>query len=309
MTYKNLRRLKKKLYQKFYKGHLESESDKFHKLIPEKTKIERLATGFKFTEGPIWSKNGKYLLFSDIPQSKIYKLENNGNVNIFREQSNNSNGLTLDSKNQLICCEHGSRRVTRTEKNGSIRILADSFNGKKLNSPNDVVVSKNGLIYFTDPPFGIKKEQQELNHNGVYFINPETSEIKLLIDNFERPNGLAFSPDENYLYIDDSWQKNIRRFKVKEDGTLKDGKIFYEFKEKLPGSPDGMKVDIEGNIYCTGPGGISVIDPSGNLLGKIVLPEIPSNCAWGEKDNKTLFITAQTSVYKVKTQIPGYRIY
>ncbi len=306
---KKIKKLRKKIRKKFYKGHIEPKSDDFYKLIPKNTKIKRIATGFKFTEGPIWFNDGEFLLFSDIPGNKIYKLSKNKELTVFRESSNNSNGLTLDEKGRLIACEHGSRRVTRTEKDGSTTVLADSFDGKKLNSPNDVVVNINGLIYFTDPPFGIKKEVQELKFSGVYLLNLETRELKLLVDDFERPNGLAFSPDEKHLYINDSWQKCIRRFNVEENGELTNGTIFYEFTEKLPGNPDGMKVDIEGNIYCTGPGGISVISPSGNLLGKIVLPEIPSNCAWGKEDNKTFFITAQTSVYKLKVNIPGYKPY
>lgn len=305
--FKKIKKLKISIHKRFYKGHLESKSDKFYKLISKKTKIHKMASGFKFTEGPIWFEDGEFLLFSDIPASKIYKLGKYEKISVFRDLSNNSNGLTIDSEGCLIACEHGRRQVTRTEKDGSITVLADSFKGKKLNSPNDVVTSKKGLIYFTDPPFGIKTEQQELSQNGVYSINQNTLEVKLLTDVFERPNGLALSPDGKYLYVDDSWQKYIKRFSINENGELDEGEVFYEFSENLPGNPDGMKVDIEGNIYCTGPGGISVISPNGELLGKIVLPEIPSNCAWGDEDNQTLFITAQTSVYKLRTKISGYK--
>ncbi|MGH7885835.1 MAG: SMP-30/gluconolactonase/LRE family protein [Thermodesulfobacteriota bacterium] len=305
--FEHIVKLKRRIHKSFYKGQIKSSSEHFYRLIPKNTRIKKVASGFKFTEGPVWIQDGNYLLFSDIPANKIYRLNRNGNLEIFREPSNNSNGLTLDGEKRLIACEHKTRRVTRTENNGSINVLAESFSGKRLNSPNDVVVSKKGFIYFTDPPFGIKSEAQEQKYSGVYFINPETLVVNLLVDDFERPNGLAFSPDEKYLYIDDSKLKHIRSFEVKENGELKGGKIFYEFNEKLPGNPDGMKVDIEGNIYCAGPGGIFVINPTGNLIGKIVLPEIPSNCAWGDNDNKNLYITAQTSVYKIKTNITGYK--
>lgn len=293
------------LKNRVYKGHLESHTNEFSRLAPTNTKIIKIDSGFRFTEGPVWIEDESFLHFSDIPANRIYKLNKKGDISVFREPSNNSNGLTLDKEKRLIACEHGKRRLTRTQTDGSVKVLAESFEGKKLNSPNDVVVTHNGRIYFTDPPFGIKSDRQEQKHNGVYMIDPDNLELKLVSKDFERPNGLAFSPEEDYLYIDDSWQKKIIRYKVRENGELENGILFYEFKENLPGNPDGMKVDTEGNLYCTGPGGISVISPAGNLLGKIVLPEIASNCAWGEKKNKTLFITAQTSVYKIKLNIEG----
>jgi gluconolactonase len=238
----------------------------------------------------------------------MYQLTPKGKVTIFREPSNNSNGLTRDKQGRLITCEHFTRRVTRTEKDGSITILADNFQGKKLNSPNDIVVKSDGTIYFTDPPFGIKLDQQEQPCQGVYCLNPNTQELTLIADDFDRPNGLAFSPDETKLYIDDSYRHHLRVFEVQSEGKLKNSRIFYDLKTNKSGCPDGMKIDIKGNIYCTGGGGIWVFDPHGNHLGTIVTPETPANCAWGDKDWQTLYITAQTSIYKIRVNIPGISI-
>ncbi len=279
------------------KGYLKPESDLFYNLIPPRSKMERLATGFIFTEGPVWIEPEQCLLFSDIPDNKIWKLENDGTLSIFREPSGNSNGLTLDRQGRLIACEHSNRRVTRTEKDGSITILADTYNNLRLNSPNDVVVKSDGAIYFTDPPYGIKKEQQEQPVQGVYRIAPDSKEIMLVSDTFERPNGLAFSPDEKKLYVDNSEKaRYIRIFDVNEDGTLNNGTIFCDMNVDIPGHPDGMKLDQAGNIYCTGPGGVWVIDTLGNHLGTIVTPEQPANCVWGDEDYKSLYITATNSI-------------
>jgi gluconolactonase len=289
-------------------SRLESKSNKFPSLFPKKVKIDRVATGFQFTEGPIWIAEEKHLLFSDIPANQILQLTPNGEVKIFRKPSNNSNGLTRDKQGRLIACEHGMRRVTRTEKDGSITILADQFQGKKLNSPNDVVVKSNGAIYFTDPPYGIQPEEQEQPIQGVYLIPPDHQEIILLADDFYKPNGLAFSPDEKQLYIDDSQCRHIRVFDVKIDGTLANSRVFHDMNIKQPGSPDGMKIDVQGNIYCTGAGGVWVFDCQGNHLGTIVTPERPANCAWGDEDWQTLYITAQTSVYSIRVNIPGIQL-
>ncbi|MBD3562864.1 SMP-30/gluconolactonase/LRE family protein, partial [Planktothrix sp. FACHB-1355] len=244
-------------------------------------------------------------LFSDIPANKIFQLTPDGKLTIFREPSNNSNGLTRDKQGRLIACEHGTRRVTRTEKDGSITVLVDKFQGKKLNSPNDVVVKSDGAIYFTDPPYGIKPEQQEQPIQGVYRLTSDGNEIIVVADDFNKPNGLAFSPDEKKLYIDDSERRHIRVFDVQADGTLANDRIFYDMNIKQAGLPDGMKVDVQGHIYCTGAGGVWVFDREGNHLGTIVTPEQPANCAWGDRDWQSLYITAQTSVYKIRVNIPG----
>lgn len=289
----------------FSSGCLDAKSQEFKTLFPKEVKLERVATGFEFTEGPIWFTQEKYLLFSDIPGNKIWKLAPDGQAIAFRDPSYNSNGLTLDKQGRLITCEHGTRRVTRTENDGSITVLADKFQGKKLNSPNDVIVKSDGSIYFSDPPYGIQPEQQEQPIQGVYRLSPDGRELSVVADDFIKPNGLAFSPDETKLYIDDSERRHIRVFDVQSDGTLGRARIFYDMKVDKPGLPDGMKVDVKGHIYCAGGGGIWVFDPQGNHLGTIVTPEVPTNCAWGDEDLQTLYITAGSSIYKIRVNIPG----
>lgn len=286
----------------------------FRRIVPADAKIEHIGTGFRFTEGPLWNHDG-YLIFSDIPSNRIVKwqqLTEGPAVATFRYPSGNSNGLTYDKEGRLIACEHGNRRVSRTEKNGTVTTLADRYEGSRLNSPNDVVVKKDGSIYFTDPPYGLPNltEGKELKFNGVYRISPDGKTLTLLVDDFDRPNGLAFSPDESVLYIDDTSRQHIRAFDVKPDGTLASGRLFAELvSEGEQGRPDGMKVDVEGNIYCTGPGGAWVFDKGGKHLGTIKPPEIPANCAWGEADNKMLYITARTGLYRVSLSIAGVRVY
>jgi gluconolactonase len=264
---------------------------------------ERLATGFEFTEGPVWIEAG-YLLFSDIPASRIYKWTPDGAVAVWREPTGESNGLTLDRENRLVACEHKNRRVSRTEADGTVGALADRYRGKRLNSPNDVVVKSDGVVYFTDPPYGIQPEEREQPCNGVYRILPDGT-IELLVDDFDRPNGLAFSPDESILYVDDSPRRHVRAFDVRPDGTLSNSRIFADMDHPQPGSPDGMKIDVEGHLYVTGATGVWVFEPDGTLLGVIAPPERPANCAWGDADLKTLYITARTSLYRVRVKVPG----
>jgi len=288
---------------------LEAKSQEFSRLFPDDAGVTLLATGFRFTEGPVWFEEGGYLLFSDIPAGKIFKLTPDGAVTVFREPSGNSNGLTRDKQGRLIACEHSTRRVTRTEKDGSITVLADRFQGKKLNSPNDVVVKSDGSIYFTDPPYGIQPEEQVQPIQGVYCLSPNGKELTVVADDFLRPNGLAFSPDEKKLYIDDSSERrHIRFFDVRPDGTLTNGSIFHNMNVKDPGSPDGMKIDVLGHVYCTGARGIWVFDTKGRHLGTILTPEQPANCAWGDKDWRSLYITAQTSVYRIRVNVPGIQM-
>lgn len=289
-------------------GYLEAKSQAFKSLFPKNANVERVATGFQFTEGPVWFVQEKYLLFSDIPANQILKLTPDGQVVIFRQPSYNSNGLTRDKQGRLIACEHSTRRVTRTEKDGSITVLADKFRGQKLNSPNDIVVKSDGAIYFTDPPYGIQPNQQEQPIQGVYRLSPDTNEIIAVVDDFDKPNGLAFSPDEKKLYIDDSERRHVRVFDVQTDGTLANSRIFYDMNVKKSGLPDGMKVDIRGHIYCTGAGGVWIFTPEGNHLGTIVTPEQPANCAWGDDDWQSLYITACTSIYKIRVNIPGINV-
>ncbi|HGJ64928.1 TPA: SMP-30/gluconolactonase/LRE family protein [bacterium] len=286
---------------------------KFDDIVPKGAKLEKIATGFMFTEGPVWDEKNKCLYFSDIPANIMRKWSKDKGVEIIREPSGKSNGLTLDKQGRLIACEHANRRVSRTEKDGTVITIADKYNGKKLNSPNDVVVKSDGSIYFTDPPYGLSAEfgnlgEQELSFQGVYRLSPDGKDLTLLVDDFNKPNGLAFSPDESILYIDDTDEVHIRAFDVKPDGTIANGRLFVDLRADAEGNVDGMKVDSEGNIFVTSPGGVSVIDPEGNKLGVIEMPEISANVAWGEDDWKTLFITASTSVYKIKLNIPGIKV-
>ena len=267
----------------------------------ENYSVEKISTGYTFTEGPVWAADGT-LLFSDIDENKIWKL--GADPEVFRTPSGNSNGLTLDHSGRLIACEHSNRRVTRTEKDGTITVLADSYQGKKLNSPNDVVVKSDGSIYFTDPPYGIKPEDRELDFCGVYRLTAD-GKLELLNKDFDRPNGLCFSPDEKKLYIaDSSTRQHIRVFDVLDDGTLRGGEVFAVTNADK-GAPDGIKVDVKGNLYAAGPGGVWVFDASGKHIDTIKTPETPANIAWGGADGKTLYITARTSIYKVDLKVGG----
>ncbi len=287
---------------------LEIKSGAFRQLFPKQATLERVATGFQFTEGPVWIAEEKRLLFSDIPANRIYGLGADGSVMTFREPTGNSNGLTRDHKGRLIACEHSTRRVTRTEADGSMTILAVRFQGNRLNSPNDVVVKSDGAIYFTDPPYGIKVHQQEQPTQGVYRLSADGSELSLVADDMVRPNGLAFSPDQKKLYIDDSQRRHLRVFDVNDDGSLSGGGVFHDMNVSTLGAPDGMKVDVSGHVYCTGPGGVWVFDSAGNHLGTISTPEEPSNCAWGDDDWQSLYITAGSSVYRIRGNTPGVRV-
>ena len=289
-------------------GVLEVKSEEFTSLFPSDARLERVASGFRFTEGPVWIDEEKALLFSDILANRIHRLLADGRVMTFREPSGSSNGLTRDKKGTLIACEHASRRVTRTEANGSIAALAESYRGKRLNSPNDVTVKSDGSIYFTDPNYGIEPEEQQQPVQGVYRLSPDGNELTLVADDFIRPNGLAFSPDEKKLYIDDSERRHIRVFDVHADGSLSGSDLFYDMNADIPGSPDGMKVDVEGRVYCTGARGIWVFDNTSKHLGTIITPEKPSNCAWGDDDRRSLYITAVTSVYKIRVNTPGMKV-
>lgn len=265
-------------------------------------KVEKVVSGLQFTEGPVWSPRNT-LFFTDIPANRIYELTQDGQLKIYREPSGNANGLTFDKQGRLIACEHSNRRVTRTEKDGTVTVLADRYQGKRLNSPNDVVVKSDGSIYFTDPTYGIKKEEQELDFQGVYRIRPD-GQLELLVRDFKMPNGLCFSPDEKRLYIADSSElAHIRVFDVNPDGSLSNGRIFA--KTTGPGGPDGMKVDLNGNLYVAGPGGVWIFNPEGKKIDIISTPEVPANLAWGDEDGKTLYITARTSVYKVRLAVGG----
>jgi sugar lactone lactonase YvrE len=284
----------------------DTKQNNLGEIIAPNTQVEKVAEGFKFTEGPVWHPDG-FLLFSDIPANTIYKWQPEQKTEIFRQPSGNANGNTLDRSQRLISAEHGNRRVSRTEKDGQIVTLASHYQGKRLNSPNDLAIKSDGSIYFTDPPFGIEPEQEELGFYGVYRLAPNGT-LTLLVDDFVRPNGIAFSPDEKKLYVNDSEKGHIRVFDVNPDGMLANGKVFAKLKPPSEeGAADGMKVDIKGNVYSTGSGGVWIFSPNGDLLGIIKTPEPPANLAWGDSDYQTLYITARHSLYRVRLKIEGIR--
>jgi gluconolactonase len=286
---------------------LEAASPAFWKLIDKDARLEKVADGFQFTEGPVWNPAG-FLLFSDIPANQIVKFVPGAAPTAFRTPSGNSNGLTYDRAGRLLACEHGNRRVTRQEADGSLTVLASSYDGKKLNSPNDIVVRSDGTIYFTDPPYGIREEEKELPFQGVYKISPD-GKLTLLAQDFDRPNGIALSPDEKTLYIDDSARLHVRAFDVAPDGSISHGRILAELKAARQGVPDGMKVDRKGNLYVTGAGGVWVFNKRGKHLGTILMSELPANCGWGDADYRTLYLTARTGLYRIRLKIPGFITY
>ncbi len=253
--------------------------------------VELVSEGYGFTEGPVWMP-GEGILFSDIPANTIYR----GDKTVYRKPSGHSNGLALDRQGRLITCEHGNRRVARTEKDGSTSVLAETYQGKKLNSPNDLVIRSDGAIFFTDPPYGVSPQQAELGFSGVYLIDPKGG-LTLLFDEFEKPNGLALSPDEKTLYLGDSGAGIIHVFNVAANGTLSKGRLFA----KCPGA-DGMKMDEKGRLWTTAEDGVRVYAPDGSLLDTVAFPRKPANCGFGGEDGTILFVTAREGLYKVATK-------
>ena len=292
-------------------------------IVPPGTRIEKLADGFLFTEGPVWVPDG-YLLFSDPNANTIYRWSDVDGLSAFRTKSGysgtnigeyhqpGSNGLALDGEGRLTINEHGNRRVSRLEKNGSITVLADRYEGQRLNSPNDLVYRSDSTLYFTDPPFGLPKvfgdPRKETPFSGIYRWVSGT--VQLLARDLSGPNGLAFSPDEKFLYVGnwDDKKKVVMRYPVAADGTLGAGAVFFDMTE-APGDDaiDGVKVDVRGNVYVSGPGGLWILSPEGTHLGTITAPEHPHNMAWGDADGRTLYLTAQTGLYRIRLGIPGSR--
>ena len=286
------------------KPKIEIVDPEMKKLIDQNKPILRVKGNFQFTEGPVWIKRNQYYLFSDIPANTIYSWSPEQGVRKWRKPSNNANGNTTDNEGRLITCEHTSRRVTRTEENGKITILTQTYQGKCFNSPNDVVVKGDGTIWFTDPPYGIKPEMQEQPASYVFRLDPKRKEPVPVVENFSRPNGLCFSPDEKFLYIGDSDIEihHVRRFIVLDDNTLKEEGIFSVIN---PGVPDGMRVDSEGHLFCSAGDGIQVFNVNGKLIGKILTPQTASNCTFGGSNLKELFITATKSVWRVSLLVSG----
>lgn len=303
-------------------------------IVPADAPLEKIANGFTWVEGPVWI--GDSLFFAEIPSNSIRKWTPGAGVSIFLQPSGyqgsapyngpepGSNGMTLDAQQRLTVAGHARRNVYRFDSldpKGPLTVLADSYQGKKLNSPNDLVYKSDGALYFTDPPYGFRSQKdddpdKELKVNGVYRVadaasqKPGTSPThaaQLLVSDLTRPNGIAFSPDEKYLYVNNSEPKKIwMRYRVKPDGTLTDAHLFYDAtSDPRPGSPDGMKIDEQGNVYSTGPGGVWIFTPEGKPLGTINVSEKTSNLAWAGLDRKTLYITASSSVYRIRLNIAG----
>lgn len=264
----------------------------------------KIASGFFWSEGPIWDMEEAVLYFTDFRPDLIYQWNQDRGLEVYRRDSNSACGLAFTQNGEILCAESISRSITKINKDKKIDIIADKWNGRCFNSPNDVIVKSDGAVYFTDPYSPDIGNQKEIKENGVYRVD-KNGEVHLLTD-MNRPNGLAFSPDEKLLYVDDTNEQLVRVFQVKEDGGIKEKGILIRLDTGWgEGAADGMKVDIEGRLYITGPGGISVVNPDGKLLGRIQLPEIAANLCFGGKNMDTLFITAQTSVYALKTNTIG----
>ena len=288
--------------------------------------IEKLAGGFLFTEGPVWvprtADSDGHLLFSDPNANTIYRWSTDGQISVFRTKSGytgpdvgdygqpGSNGLALDREGRLTINEHGNRRITRLEKTGAITVLADRYQGRRLNSPNDLVYRSDGVLYFTDPPFGLPRghadPRKELAFSGVFAL--ANGELSVISTDLAGPNGLALSPDEKYLYVGnwDPKRKVVMRYEVKADGGLVNGRVFFDMTS-APGEDaiDGIKVDRRGNLYVSGPGGLWIISAEGTHLGTVAGPEHPHNMAWGDDDGRTLYLTAQTGLYRLRVNVPG----
>ncbi len=289
-------------YKSFY--------DEFFDVINVDQELQIVENGFVFIEGPVWNKRTQELTFNDIPISRTYRYSEKEGLRILREFTNKGNGNAFDNNGNIIVCEHAGSCLSITDYEGkNRRVLVSHYQGKELNSPNDVVVDSEGKIYFTDPRFGRNpsntgiQREQELTFQGVFCYDPCVDMLRLLNKDFENPNGLCFSNDEKYLFVNDSPRKHIKKFRVCEDGTLDEGCVWAETTGEGIGLPDGMKIDQEDHIYCCAQGGIHVFNQEGRCLGKILIPEKAGNCVFGGKEMNTLFVTASTSLYKF--QIKG----
>jgi gluconolactonase len=294
--------------------NLEIRHPRLTSVVGPSVEVERIAGGFLFTEGPLWHPKQKFLLFSDMPGDIVRRWSPAEGIRTFRQPCNKANGETYDRQGRLLSCEHATSRVTRTEPDGTITVLATHYGDKELNSPNDIVVKSDGAIYFTDPTYGRADfygvpREPELAFRAVYRLEPETRKLTLLADDFAQPNGLCFSPDEKRLFVNDTERRHIRAFEVQSGGLLANGRVWAETTGIEEGWPDGMKTDSAGNVYCSGPGGIHVFDPEANCLGVIRTPEPTANFTFGDDDCRSLFITASTSVYRVRVTVPGRPVF
>ena len=292
--------------------NVEIRDERFRAVVGDDVEIEEVGGGFDFTEGPIWNHVERSLIFSDIPGNIMRRWRPDGSVETWRQPSNMANGNACDAAGRVVTCEHAASRVTRTEKDGSITVLATHYGDKELNSPNDIVVKGDGSIYFSDPSFGRmeyygRPRAQELPFQGVYRLEPESGALTLLVDDFDQPNGLCFSLDESQLFVNDTMRGHIRVFDVDEKGGLVNGRVWAEVTGDGIGAPDGMKIDGGGNLYVTGPGGIHLFGADATCLGVILMPHVCANFCWGDEDMKSLFVTAMSSLYRLRVRVAGRR--
>jgi gluconolactonase len=280
------------------------DENEFRKIVAQDAALEQLGTGMSFTEGPVWvPAEGGFLVFSDIPQNELKKWTPAAGITTFRKPSNNANGNTLDGQGRLISCEHSGRRVSRLEKDGALVTVVDRFEGKRFNSPNDAAIKSDGTIWFTDPDYGLGGTPREIEGLFVYRFDPGTRQLSAVVKDFDKPNGLCFSPDEKRLYVADSGKpKHIRVFEVQPDGTVEGGKVFCRIDK---GGPDGIRCDAAGRVFSSAGDGIQIFSPEGELLGKILVPESPANLCFGGDDGQTLFITARKSLYSIHLLVKG----
>jgi len=305
--------------------HVERDTPEIDQIVPANAKLFKLAEGFEFTEGPIWLRDKNALLFSDPNHNTIYQYSEDGQLTVFREHSGydaadiaeylqpGSNGLTLDRQGRLTIDEQGRHRVSRLERDGTLTVLANSYEGKRLNSPNDLVYRSDGTLYFTDPPFGLPKffddPRKELPFSGVF--SWKDGQLHLVSRELKGPNGIVFSPDEKYLYVDnwDPAAKTVTRYPVRRDGSLGPGEIFIDLTAQIPGEEalDGMKMDVQGHLYVSAPGGVWIFDAQGRHLGTITAPHPVHNFAWGGRDGRTLYLCARTALYRIDLLQEGIR--
>ena len=278
-------------------------------LVANGTALECVADGFGFLEGPVWDRRSGSLIFSDIPAQTIHRYVPGQGVSVVRTESRYANGNTFTPDGRLLTCEHTGRQVVRQEVDGSLTVLASHYEGRKLNSPNDIICRGDGVIFFTDPPYGLSAPhgvpaEQELGFSGLYQLD-QSGVLTLLADDFERPNGLAFSPDERLLYVADTARGHVRVFSVSDAGRLSRDRVFIELHGTGRGRPDGLKLDREGRLYCTGPGGVWVGGPDAEIIARIRIPEQTANLAWGDADWQTLYLTASDKLYRLRLATAG----
>ncbi len=290
---------------------VEAAAPEFQRLVAPDATAEIIATDCVFTEGPVWSAREAALYFVDIVGDKVLRWTPGRGLSVVKAPAGHPNGMTYDREGRLVVCGWGARTIWRFEPDARAVVIASHYEGKRINTPNDIVCKSDGALYWTDPTGALfipgmceDDVQQYLDFQGVFRLSPDGQNLTVLVDDFANPNGLAFSPDESLLYVNDTARRHIRVFDVQPDGSLRNGRLFYEDQGTEPGNPDGMKVDVEGDVYCTGSGGIHVVDPRGNLLGRLRLHPI-TNLAWGDADWRTLYVTGRADLFRVRLNVAG----